>query len=103
MGQLDLCHSTVRPLNYEPACLPTITTAGKHLTELEDAITQGDISTINKVLAQQAITLHMVAMEFMQKADEAGKINSKKAYIDIALRAFGQSRKSMAMIRRGKV
>lgn len=65
--------------------ITSLNTTEKQLVDLQAAITKGDRPTMNKLLAQQTLTLHMVGMEFMQKADEAGRLNYKRAYLDIAL------------------
>lgn len=76
-----------------------IATVDKQLAELETAISAGNYSAFQTILAQQALSLHMVGIDFMQKAETGAKLKFKQACLDIAIRAFGQSLKSMRAVK----
>jgi len=82
--------------------IATIDTAEKQLIELETAISAGNYSALSQLLLQQVLSLHMVGKEFLQKAEQHEKLYTKKAYLDVAFRAFGQSLKSMRAVREMK-
>ena len=45
-----------------------INSAELQLIELEKAIAEGNIEITNKILAQQAVILHPIGLDFLQKA-----------------------------------
>ena len=73
-----------------------INSAELQLVELEKAIAEGNIEITNKILVQQAVILHQIGLEFVQKASENAKLGYKHLCISIAMKAFAQSRKSMS-------
>lgn len=79
-------------------CIPSLTIAEKQITELETAISVGNYSALQGILLRQALTLHNVGIDFMQLAGQNAKMNLKAGYMDIALRSFAQSQKTMATI-----
>ncbi|BCL59466.1 hypothetical protein DGMP_01590 [Desulfomarina profundi] len=76
-----------------------INEAENQLIELEQAVSAGNYSALSQLLLQQALSLHLVGNEFLQKAEKYEKLYAKKAYLDVAFRAYGQSLKSMRAVR----
>ena len=73
--------------------------ATTQLEELHKAVAAGNYSSLQNVLLAQAMTLHGIAMASISEADKIPSIKHKRAYIDLALRAFGQSQKAMQSVK----
>lgn len=82
------------------ACLDS---ASDQLAEVRNAITAGDYSSLLGLLLAQTVMLHKLSVEFIGKSAEQTAVKHKCAYIDIALRALGQSQKAMGAIKSLKV
>ena len=79
--------------------VPRLDTAAIQLTDIEKAISEKNYSALQSLLLHQAVTLHTVGMDFLEKSEEVTKLQYKKTCIDIALRAFAQSQKCMSAIK----
>ena len=69
------------------------------MEELHKTVVAGNYSSLQNVLLAQAMTLHGIAMASIGEADKISSIKHRKTYIDLALRAFGQSRKAMQSVK----
>ncbi len=79
--------------------LESIDSATAQLDEVRAAITGGDYSSLQGLLLSQTVILHKLGVEFIAKSNEPMAIKHKAAYVDIALRALGQSQKAMGAIK----
>jgi hypothetical protein len=79
--------------------LESIDSATAQLDEIRTAITGGDYSSLQGLLLSQTVILHKLGVEFIAKSKEQAVIKHKAAYVDIALRALGQSQKAMRAIK----
>lgn len=79
--------------------LPSLTTATHQLKEIETAIRSRDYGALQGLLLQQAAVLHEMGMFFIDKSTQQDSTRHKRICIDLALRAFGQSRKAMSNIK----
>jgi len=71
----------------------------KQLIELEAAISNNNYSTLQKLLLQQVLTLHMLGNEFTEESEKFKNVYERKAFLDVAFKAFGQSLKAMRMVK----
>jgi len=76
-----------------------VNTAESQLIELETTISSGDYSTLQKLLLQQALTLHMLGNKFTEESEKFKNVYERKAFLDVAFKAFGQSLKAMRMVK----
>ena len=83
----------------ELECIPALDMATNQLTEIQGAITAGDYSVLQEILLKQAVVLHNLGMSFIEKSNEATKLQYKIGCMDIALRSLGQSQKTMLSIK----
>jgi hypothetical protein len=73
--------------------------ANIQLTEIQSAIATGNYSALQYLLLNQAVSLHKIGIEFVEYSKTLDRMVSKKTCIDVALRAFGQSQRTMATIK----
>jgi hypothetical protein len=80
----------------ELECLDSATV---QLDEVRTAITTGDYSSLQGLLLSQTVILHKLGVELIAKSTEQGTVRHRCAYVDVALRALGQSQKAMGAIK----
>ena len=79
--------------------MTNLTVATTQLEALQTAISAGKYTSLQDILLVQAMTLHGIGMASIGEAEKALNIKHKKTYIDLALRAFGQSQKAMLSVK----
>ena len=79
--------------------LPHLATANDQMGEIQTAILARDYGALQGLLLQQAVVLHKIGMDFIEKSCSHEPIRHKRACIDVGLRAFNMARKTMASIK----
>jgi hypothetical protein len=79
--------------------MPDIEIAGKQIDEIRNAIVDGDYSALKILLLDQAVTLHSLGNQFIVKAEALEKLHFKKECVNVAVRCFSQSQRTIATIR----
>jgi len=79
--------------------LPSLTTAANQLQQIETAVKRGDYGTLQGLLLQQSVILHELGMDFITRSSQQDSFRHKRTCLDLALRAFNQSRKTMESIK----
>lgn len=79
--------------------LECLDSASDQLAEVRTAITAGDYSSLQGLLLNQTVILHKLGIELIDLASSQTAVKHKCAYVDIALRALGQSQKTMTSIK----
>ncbi|MBV5330327.1 MAG: hypothetical protein JZU65_22305 [Chlorobium sp.] len=79
--------------------MPTLTKADSQLQEIQASILSKNYGALQGLLLQQSIVLHEIGMFFVERANEQEPIRNKRTCLDLAFRAFSQSRKAMMSIK----
>jgi hypothetical protein len=79
--------------------LPSLTTAANQLQQIETAVKRGDYGTLQGLLLQQSVVLHELGMDFVNRSGQQDSYRHKRTCLDLALRAFNLSRKTMESIK----
>ena len=73
--------------------------AGKQIDQVRTAINNGDYSALKHLLLNQAVTLHHLGNQFVLKAEEHQAAVTQRECINVAVRCYTQSQKTMAAIK----
>jgi hypothetical protein len=73
--------------------------ASQRITDLQAAVADGNYSALQEMLLAQAVTLHHIGMGFLEKSNSFSRFSEKKICVDLALRALGQSQKTIATMK----
>lgn len=79
--------------------LPESTITSLQLEEVKNAVTSGNYTALQGLLLQQAVVLHQLGMTLIEQSTGHQNIRTRGAYLDVALRALGQSQKAMNSIK----
>lgn len=79
--------------------LPSLTTATQQLQQIETAIQSKNYGALQGLLLQQSVILHELGMAFVERSGQQDSFRHKRTCLDLALRAFNQSRKTMESIK----
>lgn len=80
-----------------------LTIATQRINDLQAAVAAGNYSALQEMLLAQAVTLHRLGMGFLEQSANAHRFGEKRAFVDLALRALGQSQKTIATMKLLKV
>jgi hypothetical protein len=69
------------------------------LTEIKSAIATGNYSALQCLLLSQAVSLLNIGMQFVGYSGRSRNISFMKSCVDVAIRSFSQSQRTMATIK----